>query len=356
MAVATKQKNKRIATHHRKRQGTHQKRNGIFMKAYWPYLPMAFIVGLTIVFNSLMLQPNVLGYATNTSSAGLLASTNVQRTSNGLGALAINGKLTQAAQAKANDMVARNYWSHNTPDGQEPWVFFTNAGYDYLAAGENLAYGFATSEDTVTGWMNSPGHRANILNTAYQEVGFGIANSGNFQSSGEQTIVVAMYGKPAVAPAAAPAPAPTPAPTPAPAPTKKQTTQTTPTPTPTPTPAPAPTTTENITPTSEQPVDVEENAPTENNSDLAIGATVPESQKVSRIQLATSGAAPWSLFAASSFMVIMLLFLITRHSLAWHRAVVKGEKFFLKHKFLDIILVSAIMLTAIMSQTSGYIQ
>ena len=165
---------------------------------------MGLIVGISMLVNSLFLQPQVLSYATNTSTGGLLASTNVQRTNNGLSGLTLNSKLSQAAQAKANDMVARNYWSHNTPDGQEPWVFISNAGYDYLAAGENLAYGFATSEDTVTGWMNSPGHRANILNSNYQEVGFGMANSSNFVSNGEQTIVVAMYGKPVAAPAPTP--------------------------------------------------------------------------------------------------------------------------------------------------------
>ncbi len=58
------------------------------------------------------------------SRNGLLISTNTERSSNGLPALSINDKLNQAAQAKANDMVARDYWSHNTPDGQEPWVFF----------------------------------------------------------------------------------------------------------------------------------------------------------------------------------------------------------------------------------------
>lgn len=354
MAVATKQRTKPTATHHRKRHGQHQKQSGVFMKAYWPYLPMALIVGITMLFNSLMLQPSVLSYATNTSSAGLLASTNVQRTSNGLGALAINSKLTQAAQAKANDMVARNYWSHNTPDGQEPWVFFTNAGYDYLAAGENLAYGFATSEDTVTGWMNSPGHRANILNGTYQEVGFGMANSSNFQSNGEQTIVVAMYAKPATVAAAQPAPAPAPTPVPAPSTTStKNTTPTQPT-----TPAannPAPVETASPDTETPQPIAVQKDEEG-SGEDMAIAAVVPESQKVARIQLATSGAAPWSLFAASAALMIMLLYLITRHSLAWHRAVVKGESFILKHKLLDIILVSAIMITAILSQTSGYIQ
>src|SRR5690606_34410957 len=120
--------------------------------------------------------------------------TNTQRTANGLTGLTLNGQLNAAAQAKADDMAARDYWSHNTPEGDAPWVFIVNAGYQYQTAGENLAYGFLNSTATVKGWMDSPGHRANILNGSYKEVGFGIANSANYQGTGPETIVVAMYG------------------------------------------------------------------------------------------------------------------------------------------------------------------
>src|SRR5690606_21065737 len=98
----------------------------------------------------------VLAYATNTSPAGLLSATNSQRTSGGLGTLSADSQLTSAAQAKANDMVTRDYWSHVTPDGKQPWTFITAAGYQYASAGENLAYGFLSSGDTIAGWMNSP--------------------------------------------------------------------------------------------------------------------------------------------------------------------------------------------------------
>jgi hypothetical protein len=74
-------------------------------------------------------------------------------------------------------MAARDYWSHNTPDGQTPWSFITAAGYNYQTAGENLAYGFSTASDTVTGWMNSTEHRANILNGKFKELGVGVEPS-----------------------------------------------------------------------------------------------------------------------------------------------------------------------------------
>src|SRR5690606_1752560 len=89
----------------------------------------------------------------------------------------------------------------------EPWVFINNAGYNYLRAGENLAYGFATSGDTISGWMNSPTHRNNMLDTAFVEVGFGFANSENFNDSGPETVVVAMYAKPQVLSAGSTVPA-----------------------------------------------------------------------------------------------------------------------------------------------------
>lgn len=314
------------------------------MKAYWPYLPVALMVGLAMVANTVWLKPGVLSYATNMTSTGLLSGTNTERAKNGLGTLALNASLSKAAQAKAQDMVNRDYWSHNTPDGQEPWVFINNTGYKYLAAGENLAYGFTTHGQTIVGWMNSAGHRANILNGEYREVGFGIVNSANYQNNGEQTIVVAMYAKPAPVVASNPAPNPTPAPAPAPSPTPE-------------TSKPDEKSDEDIDPIEDtQPIAVATPSERSQEEGIAVSATVPGPEKVARVQIATSGTAPWSLFAASSLAVILAVFFITRHSIAWHRAVVRGEKFFLKHKLLDVILVGAILLAAIMSQTVGFIQ
>ena len=126
-------------------------------------------------------RPQVLGYATNVTVSGLLASTNAERAGAGKSSLAINSKLNTAAQGKANHMIAGNYWAHTSPDGVTPWYWFDYAGYDYLTAGENLAYGFDSSNGVVTGWMNSPSHRDNMLNGKFEQVGFGIANGSNYQ-------------------------------------------------------------------------------------------------------------------------------------------------------------------------------
>jgi hypothetical protein len=161
-------------------------------------------------------KPHVLAYASEMSRGGLLSGTNAARSANGFGAFALNSQLNNSAQAKAQDMANKNYWAHVAPDGTQPWYFFDQAGYSYIKAGENLAYGFSTSQAAVDGWMNSPSHRANILGD-YIEVGFGIVNTPNYQSNGEQTIVVAHYGtQQTSAPTAAPA-APAATPTPAPA-------------------------------------------------------------------------------------------------------------------------------------------
>src|SRR5580700_8473836 len=175
MVLASKQ-TKTPSIHHRKRHGQHHKSTKDYNKTYLPYLPLILIVVLGIGINSFWShsQHSVLGYATDMSVSELYTDTNAERSANGETALNLNSKLDAAAQAKADNMVALDYWSHDTPSGQPPWVFISNAGYDYVAAGENLAYGFDTSEDVLTAWMGSPEHRANILDSAYQDVGFGI--------------------------------------------------------------------------------------------------------------------------------------------------------------------------------------
>ena len=149
---------RRPSVAHKKRTAAHHKRGSHYAKSYWPYLPIALIVGLGIVAQSFFARPSspqVLSYATNISVGGLLQGTNDQRVANGLSTLVQNGTLSQAAQAKAQDMATNDYWAHTSPSGLTPWYFISQAGYSYSTAGENLAYGFMTSAETITGWMNS---------------------------------------------------------------------------------------------------------------------------------------------------------------------------------------------------------
>ena len=110
----------------------------------------------------------------------LLGDTNKHRIANSLVPVTTNALLTQSAQAKCNDMVTRDYWSHNTPDGQEPWVFMIQAGYSYRLAGENLSYGYKNASEIVVGWINSPSHNENLLQPKFREIGFGICLSESF--------------------------------------------------------------------------------------------------------------------------------------------------------------------------------
>jgi hypothetical protein len=126
----------------------------------------------------------------------LIALTNDERTNDNLPAVKKNQLLTNAAQAKAEDMAAKGYFSHLGPDGKEPWSWITAAGYDYRFAGENLAVRFVDSSDVVKAWMASPSHRDNIVKPNYTEIGVGVAN-GVYQGQ-PATYVVQYFASPQV--------------------------------------------------------------------------------------------------------------------------------------------------------------
>jgi uncharacterized protein YkwD len=136
--------------------------------------------------------PGVLGVTNNISIDELVQKTNQKRAEQGLAPLSFNAELANAAGQKAQHMLANNYWAHNAPDGTTPWVFFKNAGYQYIFAGENLARGFSNTDDVINAWMASPGHKENIMSPNYKEIGFAVV-TGNL--TGEETVlVVEMFG------------------------------------------------------------------------------------------------------------------------------------------------------------------
>ncbi len=119
---------------------------------------------------------------------------NNDRKQDSIGTLTINPKLVAAAQAKANDMAAKGYFAHTSPDGRTSWSWFKDAGYGFSYAGENLAVNFADSEDVEEAWMDSPTHRANILNGKFTEIGIATAQ-GEYKGK-KTTFVVQMFGRP----------------------------------------------------------------------------------------------------------------------------------------------------------------
>lgn len=136
-------------------------------------------------------------FLANVLASAVVDLTNSKRGSDALGELQQNALLQQAAQAKANDMAARSYFSHNSPDGNTPWYWLQQVGYKYKYAGENLAVNYFDSKDVVNAWMNSPSHKANILNKDFTEIGIGTAE-GIYKGS-KAIFVVQFFAKPVVA-------------------------------------------------------------------------------------------------------------------------------------------------------------
>ncbi|HEX8226478.1 MAG TPA: CAP domain-containing protein [Candidatus Saccharimonadales bacterium] len=293
------------SVHHKKTRGAHHRHSKHYLKTYSPYLPILLLVIIGLAINSFWSsRTQVLGTSTSLTANELLQTTNIERSRQQQPDLAVNQKLSQAAQAKANDMVQRDYWSHNAPDGTTPWSFVEKTGYEYQAAGENLAYGFMNAPTIVTGWMNSPEHRANILNRSYQEIGIGITNSPNYQGKGPATVVVAMYGQPAG---------------------------------------------------STVGVNATVSGTTIPGADSSAATTNQPFRNVSRIDVLTGGVAPWSFAVLSALTLACLAVLVFRHAYAWHRMLIKSEDFVLAHKKLDVIAVSLLMIGFLLTRTGGFI-
>ncbi|NEC69173.1 CAP domain-containing protein, partial [Streptomyces sp. SID9727] len=107
----------------------------------------------------------------------VLALVNTERTKEGCSPVTGNDELTSAAQRHSEDMAAHDYFSHTSQDGSGPGERITAAGYRWSTYGENIAKGQRTPADVMNSWMNSPGHRANILNCSFKELGVGIQDS-----------------------------------------------------------------------------------------------------------------------------------------------------------------------------------
>jgi uncharacterized protein YkwD len=124
----------------------------------------------------------------------VVAAVNEARVTEGLAGLASSTLLTKAAQAKAEDMVSRRYFSHTSPDGEPFWTFVNEAEYQFMHTGENLAVHYQDTESLVTAWLNSPTHRENIMNYQYTETGIGIAR-GKYKGD-KGWFVVQLFGTP----------------------------------------------------------------------------------------------------------------------------------------------------------------
>ncbi|MFF2406268.1 CAP domain-containing protein [Streptomyces sp. NPDC058092] len=114
------------------------------------------------------------------AAARVLTLVNRARAEAGCSPLARNAKLTKAARAHSADMASHRNMSHTSSDGSAAGDRITGSGYGWRTYGENVARGYTTPEDVVAGWMNSPGHRRNILDCSFKEIGVGVAQPGNY--------------------------------------------------------------------------------------------------------------------------------------------------------------------------------
>ncbi|ODA69342.1 MULTISPECIES: CAP domain-containing protein [unclassified Streptomyces] len=105
---------------------------------------------------------------------------NAERGKVGCSPVKVNPTLTEAAQDHSDDMAASGSMSHTGSDGSSPADRITRAGYNWSTYGENVAYGYSTPEQVMAGWMASPGHKENILNCAFEEIGVGLAQPGDY--------------------------------------------------------------------------------------------------------------------------------------------------------------------------------
>lgn len=131
--------------------------------------------------------PQVLGISYDITSSQLIYLTNLKRQESGSPPLSLNDKLSLAAKEKAEDMFAKNYWAHNSPNGKTPWVFIKDSDYKYVYAGENLARGFQDSDEVIKAWLASPDHRDNMLSKNYSDVGFAVVKG---KLLGEETVLI----------------------------------------------------------------------------------------------------------------------------------------------------------------------
>ncbi len=123
-------------------------------------------------------------------SSNVINLVNNSRTEAGIEPLIENKDLTDFAYNKAQDMIDRGYFAHDTPEGKRPWQWIDRSVYDYVYAGENLAMDFITAETLHNAFLKSPSHKKNILNQKYKEIGVAVVNG---ELNGKKTILLVQF-------------------------------------------------------------------------------------------------------------------------------------------------------------------
>jgi uncharacterized protein YkwD len=144
-------------------------------------------------FLTLFLLVATPALASDITRASVVAAMNEYRAEHHLPPLREDLRLDAAANDRMRDMEDQGYWAHESPNGRSPFTWLAPHGYDFHYAGENLASGFETTELLVAGWMESPGHRDNILSPHFEDCGIAIIDGMTMRRGTGKSIVV-MFG------------------------------------------------------------------------------------------------------------------------------------------------------------------
>lgn len=138
------------------------------------------IVNPNLIYPGLVLTIPLVDSTVSAFENEVIRLVNVERSKKGLQPLRANWELSRVARFKSQDMVDNRYFSHTSPTYGSPFQMIRSFGMTYRTAGENIAYGQRTPQAVVNAWMNSSGHRANILNASYTQIGVGYVADGHY--------------------------------------------------------------------------------------------------------------------------------------------------------------------------------
>lgn len=133
-----------------------------------------------LIYPGQVLQIPQLDSTVTSYETEVIRLVNEIRRENGLNPLTANWELSRVARYKSQDMADNRYFSHTSPTYGSPFQMIKAFGLSYRTAGENIAMGYSTPQAVVDGWMNSSGHRANILNASYTQIGVGYVVQGHY--------------------------------------------------------------------------------------------------------------------------------------------------------------------------------
>lgn len=170
-------------------EGNNHKPKALRPKSLVSYILIIILVKLVVTGFLFITYPDPAQLAAIVASR-MVNLVNAARIESGEQPLAVNEILSEAATAKGQDMLDRQYFSHDTPDGKRPWQWIDRSKYDYVYAGENLAMDFTSAEIVQAAFMKSPTHRRNILNPKYKEIGIAVLNG---EINGRPTILLVEF-------------------------------------------------------------------------------------------------------------------------------------------------------------------